>query len=179
MKMFVVRLLETIEGDVVGALKSHIETLYGVECRVDSAPLDIGFAWASARHQYNSTQILARIKPEAPMEAQALLAIASSDLYSQGLNFVFGEAEVKGKVGIISLARLRPSFWGEPDDNELLALRARKEAIHELGHILGLRHCQHKRCVMRFSQTLADTDYKLDHYCPDCAHTVAEIINLL
>jgi hypothetical protein len=32
-----------------------------------------------------------------------------------------------------------------------------KEIFHELGHAIGLKHCEHRGCVMRFSDSLADT----------------------
>jgi len=46
--------------------------------------------------------------------------------------------------------------------------RALKEAVHELGHLLGLPHCDNPRCIMFFSNTLADTDRKGPGFCPAC-----------
>ena len=44
-----------------------------------------------------------------------------------------------------------------------------KEAVHELGHTLGLEHCPDRSCVMYFSNSLADTDRKGEAYCSRCA----------
>ncbi|MDX1534925.1 MAG: pentalenene synthase, partial [Thermoplasmata archaeon] len=38
-----------------------------------------------------------------------------------------------------------------------------------LGHNVGLRHCRDGRCVMYFSQGLADTDRKGPAPCRRCA----------
>jgi archaemetzincin len=43
-----------------------------------------------------------------------------------------------------------------------------KEAVHELGHMFGLDHCSDLRCVMHFSNSLADTDRKGRDFCPSC-----------
>jgi archaemetzincin len=40
--------------------------------------------------------------------------------------------------------------------------KEQSEAVHELGHAFGLTHCEKSRCVMHFSNSLQDTDFK--HY---------------
>jgi archaemetzincin len=35
-----------------------------------------------------------------------------------------------------------------------------EEAVHELGHIFRLSHCEKRGCVMHFSNSLNDTDFK-------------------
>lgn len=48
--------------------------------------------------------------------------------------------------------------------------RALKEAVHELGHFYGFVHCVNPKCVMHFSNSLQDTDYKDSHFCPECTN---------
>jgi archaemetzincin len=64
---------------------------------------------------------------------------------------------------VISLMRLRIGA-----DKETFRRRAVKEAVHELGHTFGLSHCASPRCVMRFSNSLADTDRKGSEWCELC-----------
>ena len=44
-----------------------------------------------------------------PDRGNKLLAICNFDAYSSGLNFVFGQAQIDGRVSVIYLPRLRPT----------------------------------------------------------------------
>ena len=63
------------------------------------------------------------------------------DLYVPVLTFVFGEAQLEGNCAVVSTARLHEEFYGMPASDDLLGERLLKEAVHELGHTFGLRHC--------------------------------------
>jgi archaemetzincin len=43
-----------------------------------------------------------------------------------------------------------------------------KESGHELGRAFGLAHCNNTRCVMHFSNSLQDTDFKKRSFCDSC-----------
>jgi archaemetzincin len=62
---------------------------------------------------------------------------------------------------------LSPAFYGLPEAPELFFQRVTKETLHELGHVFGLEHCKNS-CVMRFSNSLNDTDRKPESFCPSC-----------
>ncbi|MCS7106475.1 MAG: matrixin family metalloprotease, partial [Candidatus Aenigmarchaeota archaeon] len=53
-------------------------------------------------------------------------------------------------------------------NEEVLIKRAVKEAIHEMGHVLGLKHCENPECVMSFSNTVFDVDRKTKNLCEKC-----------
>jgi archaemetzincin len=95
--------------------------------------------------------------------------MCNRDAYSENLNFVFGEASsLGGQVAAIYLARLRPEFYNHISDQQIFNDRIVKEAIHELGHTFGLIHCNNKKCVMHFSNSLYDTDFKNKSFCENC-----------
>lgn len=129
----------------------------------------------STRNQYNSSRILAKMSDfMEDYNAERVLGITDVDLYAPRLNFVFGEAECPGIFAIISLSRLNPEFFGQPPNEALLHERSLKEAVHEIGHTLGLRHCRDPKCVMYFSNSLLDTDRKRATFCERCYSLVTK-----
>lgn len=71
---------------------------------------------------------------------------------------IFGCAA--GKCAIISTAGLDRESWV-------------KEALHEIGHLLGLDHCSGD-CVMRFSGTPEEARVKPGRLCRACAERIDE-----
>ena len=133
-----------------------------------------------SRRQYHSSVILAEMSKYAKkLEFDRILGITEKDLYVPGLNFVFGEAQCPGKMAVISLFRLRPEFYGNPPDTKLFHERALKEAVHEVGHTLGLRHCSNSLCVMFFSNSVWDTDRKGWKFCGNCHSKVVKLVEEL
>jgi archaemetzincin len=94
--------------------------------------------------------------------------VTDVDLYIPVLTFVFGEAQLGGRCALVSLHRLHEEFYGLPPSPELLRHRLVKESVHELGHVLGLRHCPDWRCVMASTHDVERIDLKGEEYCPSC-----------
>lgn len=120
------------------------------------------------RNQYISPVILDWIQKTCDRHYHKILAICDIDAYSGNLNFVFGEAQLNGRIASIYLARLKQEFYGLKADRALFLDRTLKEATHELGHAFGLPHCTNRICVMYFSNSLTDTDNKSSEFCPRC-----------
>ncbi len=116
---------------------------------------------ASREGQLLAERQLQNVLLEKPNEALFALAVTPYDLYSRGLNFVFGVA-FPFKGAIVSYARLLS------ENRDLFFSRVRKEVTHEMGHVFGLPHCPNPHCVMHFSNSLADTDRKGEDFCPAC-----------
>jgi archaemetzincin len=122
------------------------------------------------RKQYNSHMILSEVQIYAATEIglDRVLGVIDADIFIPELNFVFGEATCLGKAALISLWRLKPEFYDKPADTPLFLKRTVKEAVHELGHTLGLVHCPWSSCVMHFSNSISDTDMKRSSFCDRC-----------
>ena len=151
-------------------------------CTLISEPLPIPEeAFNKTRQQYRSDIILSRIHNYAEKEKapDRILGIVDIDIFVPDLNFVFGEADCPGKAALISLWRLRPEYYGKTSNTELFVERSTKEAVHELGHTLGLRHCPNPFCVMYFSNSIFETDRKQSLFCNKCRIKVETIMNKL
>ena len=171
MKIIIQPIEKDIDNDILNLLYDSISIEFN-NIDVTIAPIlkiDIHNFINRQRNQIRSSDllqwILEKVKPTKDMK---ILVICNMDAYSGELNFVFGEAHLGGRVAAIYLPRLRSEFYNlEP--NELIFYdRISKEAIHELGHSFGLFHCNNKKCVMYFSNSLYDTDFKNKIFCRNC-----------
>jgi archaemetzincin len=120
------------------------------------------------RKQYSAEPFLEVLAAARPPGQELVLGVTGVDLTYENLNFVFGLADAQMRCAVISLARLYPEFYGQPRDPRLFKERALKEAIHEIGHLMGLHHCSDPNCVMFFSNSIVDTDRKGPGFCQKC-----------
>jgi archaemetzincin len=103
--------------------------------------------------------------------------VIDDDGYVPDLNFVFGIAELCGNIAIVFTERLKVTYIGEIDITTLFYERLTKEILHELGHTLCLEHCPNRRCVMSFSNSILDVDYKEARYCRTCIEKARSVIS--
>ena len=101
------------------------------------------------------------------------LGVTAVDLFVPVLSFVFGEAQLGGKAALVSICRLQQEFYGLPPDDEMLTGRLLKEAVHELGHTYGLRHCDDWQCAMSSSHAVEKIDAKTPELCTRCRRAVS------
>jgi archaemetzincin len=130
-------------------------------------PLDQGYD--PVRNQFNSSWILSQLLDRVPEDNCKILGVTDVDLYVPVLTFVFGEAQVGGKVAVVSSYRLRDELYGLPKNPERLKKRLEKEAIHELGHTFGLIHCREPECVMHSYTYAEEIDFKSKNFCSTCS----------
>jgi archaemetzincin len=133
--------------------------------------LDIAYAYDTIRQQHHSSRVLLGLLKLVPAGDQ-ILGVTAFDLFIPILTFVFGEAQLDGPTAVVSSYRLNPELYGLPHDEKLMTQRLIKEAIHEIGHTFGLRHCRNFECVMHASTYAEEIDLKQGGYCPECRKTV-------
>ena len=121
------------------------------------------------RAQVDAACLIGQI-PE-PEPGWALVGLTGVDLFMPALTYVFGISHLGGRRGIVSWFRLHPEETG-PDAAGVLLRRITTEAVHELGHSLGLVHCVVPDCAMHRSLWPEGVDLKRPEYCPACLSTL-------
>ena len=163
--------LKNLERDLKKVLGKIIDSIKILPDIIELRESD----YVAKKKQYNGSSIIKQLKSRNNKpNLSSTLGILDVDLFKSKLNFVFGIAtnpkhpfkDYPGSA-IISVTRLRESFYNRPEQKELFRTRILKEAVHELGHTIGLKHCNNK-CVMQFSVSLTYVDEKPLNFCNDC-----------
>jgi len=121
----------------------------------------------SKSNQYYAVPILSKLELLKGSEDEIILAVTEEDLYIPSQNFVFGQANSVGRTAIVSFLRLRPEYYGLPEDDNLTKDRLFTVALHQIGHLLGLKNCTDE-CVMMAVYTVNELDKRPDGFCYNC-----------
>jgi archaemetzincin len=147
-------------------LAAGLARVFQASCHVREQFIDPAEAFNPVRKQYHATALLRTLSAQAT--GNRLLGIAQVDLFVPIFTYVFGEAQISGRCAIVSTHRLREEYYGLPANEDLSQRRLLTEAIHEIGHTYGLRHCHDWQCAMASSNAIDRLDLKQPTLCPDC-----------
>jgi archaemetzincin len=138
----------------VPPVKEALEGVFGLDTTEENLFNLAEGTYDTNRMQYDASNLLNYLIRYKTRSESLCLWLISEDIYVPGMNFVFGVAQ-PGKAAVISTHRL--------DSFELI----KKEAIHEMGHVLWLHHCNNY-CVMQFSNSLYEAKKKPAKLCERC-----------
>ena len=161
--------IEPLQPGIAAEIASRLSRLIEAPCGV--APAE-GHAlrWLPDRaEQADADHLLTALEGRSRDAGAVIVGLTDADLAIPIFTFVFGRARHHGAAALVSLARLRPSFYGLPDDPALTLRRALDEVLHELGHVGGLRHCDQPDCLLRFAATVEAIDLRGSRPCDACA----------
>lgn len=160
--------VNTIESAFLDRLALCIEERFLTSVRLERALAVPRGALNPARKQLFLSTLTSKVQRAFPEDEGIRLVISEFDIYKTSHRFVFGDGDEAAGIAVVSLHRLRPQFYGEEPDQNQLFQRTLKEAVHQLGHALGLKHCFNARCAMYYSNSVFETDNKMPHFCEAC-----------
>jgi archaemetzincin len=163
-----------VDTALLHALGADLQAALGVQwCVGDALPLREEWRETESGF-YRSIHLMHALMDRAAAEdakraRRWRLAIADAGLCAESVGTVFGEAAVEGCCAVVGLTPLRA---GSGADAGVLRDRLLTEAVHELGHLAGVRHCGRASCVMYPSRHIADTDTKERAFCAECRRSL-------
>lgn len=156
------------DKDILEKICESVKQEFHCSVMLKEGHLDLDEFYDSTRRQYNGSMLLKMVDVLSFPNSLKILGLFNVDLYISILTFIFGQAFLGGRSGIVSTFRLNNERYGIGADKQLLIERFKKEVIHELGHTFGLIHCHNPVCVMRSSTYVEDIDQKKQHFCITC-----------
>lgn len=160
-------------------IAAHISGYLNLNAEV-IAPIETpNHAFDKNRFQYDAGKILFRFELMRFPDFEKIIAVFSDDLFIPIFSHVFGEARLGGKFALVSLFRLDKQPDGSTSPTAKIYERAAKVALHEIGHLFHLEHCDDNRCLMHFTGGLQSLDEISFYFCRYCSTYLQDALPLV
>jgi len=143
----------------IDPIAQALERDLDVDAVVEPAALPLpAFAYHAPRRRYRAERLLEHLNREhqGTASSEKVLGLTSRDISTTTERFhdwgILGLADLGGRAAVVSSFRMRRRASG---DRALR--RMTTTAVHEVGHVLGLPHCDEPRCLMRDAEGTMDT----------------------
>jgi archaemetzincin len=156
----------------IGTIELNLQAKARVE-KMRELPQD---AWTAEHRRWRAEKILEAVGRDLPSGAFKVLVITGVEVSSAKGTIddrrMGGLGEIGGSLGIVST-------WSEQrqaPSTEVLHRRVAELVLHELGHTLGLGHCQTPGCLMREAKARAlDSGGSVPaRFCDRCRKRLSE-----
>ena len=163
------------EKDFLEKIAAAVRQEFPLPVIIKEGRIDLSEFYDPGRRQYDGTMLLKEVDVISGPGSVKTLGLFNIDLFIPILTYIFGQAYLKGRTGIVSTYRLRNELYGIRQNEDLLRERFQKVCIHELGHSFGLIHCHTSNCVMKSSTYVEDIDQKKSRFCIRCRNDLGII----
>jgi archaemetzincin len=136
-------------------------------------------AFQHHRQQYDAALVISYLAQLSYSKYGRIVALTNVDLCIPILTYVFGEAEVGGRVAVVSNFRLRHNEDGTTARLDRYYERLAKVSLHEIGHTLSVYHCEDPKCLMRYSPKVHHLDEVELCFCERCEFILRENLKLV
>ena len=102
------------------------------------------------------------------LEQAVVIGITEGDLYSEDSNYLFGMALTGARKGVVSYARYRADFNGEPPDRARLVTRMHKQLLCTTGFALNVPRPTDPTSARAYPASLAEHDAKSEYMSEAC-----------
>jgi len=133
-------------------------------------------AWSAARQRWRAEKLIAALEADAPDGAWKIVGFTSAEISAARGTVpdarVEGLSDVGGRTCVVSSwMSERPGGTRQAVQRSVAGL-----VIHELGHALGLKHCETKGCVMRDAKAkaLESPGESRGQFCEKCRQVLGE-----
>ncbi len=155
--------LGKVSPKVIDYLKESIHSFYKKPTRTLPVAPFTDDLLAKSRTRYEANKILSRFKSD-----KNIIIITEKDIAFRNRERksdewgIFGLGYRPGKTCVVSTFRLKRNA-----DEEKYKIRIQKVCIHELGHNLGLNHCNKSmNCIMHAANgTISQVDREVLQFC--------------
>ena len=106
--------------------------------------------------------------PVTMAQPDAAVFVTDVDLFSPGTEAVLADAAAPLRTALVSVRRLRESFYRRKVDPQRQRARLAKEILRGIGRARGLQECNDPSCAMSATQTVLDVDRKAERLCAAC-----------
>ena len=141
----------------------------------DAVPLP-RTAFYPARSRYRAEKLLDHLESLTREDAQVVMGLTDVDISTTKDQYedwgILGLATLGGRQCVISRFRAKRGA----DDAHHTRIRLAKVVVHEVGHTLGLEHCENEGCLMEDGKgTVKTTDREFD-FCDACRAAVGDAV---